>query len=141
FKSKNLTCDVINSLKNLLNDENISNIPEILNFVDNKTLSTDVKEEIIGEIVNGEYIENSYYVFLTTEFKNDVVYEKEIKILKSKTSELEDFDNSDLNSLINCYKTNKDKFVSYTYNECQPNVVNIIFKSLNQQNEQEKNLE
>lgn len=139
--NKILSTDFINGLRTLLTDENISDIPEIMNYVNTTTVATDVKEEILGNIVNGEYVENDYYTFYVTELQNDgKVIEKEVKILKADALTLNGFDDSNSNSLIKIFETNNEIFNSTVIKEYESNIANSIFNSLNAQKNDEQTL-
>ena len=139
--NKILSTDFINGLRTLLTDENISDIPEIMNYVNTTAVATDVKEEMLGNIVDGEYIENDYFTFYVTELQDDgKVFEKEVKILKANALTLNGFDGSNLNSLIGIFKTNNNAFDSTIIKEYESNVANSIFNSLNAQKNDEQTL-
>lgn len=130
--SSTTSSDAINTINFLLDDANITDMPQINDayVVENSIFShaSNCEEITIGEIiggtvdengntVGGEYVETKYYSFdIFTLKENGEIVDENIKIRLENAESLKSqgFDENNLNSLIEIYGKNKNAFETKT---------------------------
>ena len=135
--------DVVNALSILASDEYLADLPQtapIINFGESLySYATQAKEEVKGDIVDGEYVEQDIFAFSVISLeKNGQILQKDIEISKSDAELLEGFDANDAYSLVRIYAENPEAFNLEATFEVSYNMPTIILQNANKQINQNK---
>ena len=139
FNSSSISpSDVVNALSLLASDEYLADLPQtcpIINFDDVLyAYSTEAKEEVKGNIIDGEYVEENIYAFSIISLeKNGEILQKDIEISKEAAEALEGFDANDPYSLVKIYSQNSEAFNLEATYEVDYNIPTIILQNANKQ--------
>lgn len=135
--------DVVNALSILASDEYLADLPQtapIINFRESLySYATQAKEEVKGDIVDGEYVEQDIFAFSVISLeKNGQILQKDIEISKTDAELLEGFDANDAYSLVRIYAENPEAFNLEATFEVSYNMPTIILQNANKQINQNK---